>query len=203
MRLVIATLVMVVGVVVATASTALALDESAAPGASVEPAASGLPDAFIDLRPSTELEPLRTWAIAVTGGRSSVEVLGPDDVGSGIFVTVVGQSATVEMTATLPRGWQLTSGECFDAINQLRSDVLVPPDQLVLEVVQGGSYSCEYGSAAAGSTMHAFPITSTEPTGPTGPSVAGWLVVLGVLVGVTGASLVLAVRHRRDASVDP
>jgi hypothetical protein len=123
--------------------------ETARPSPSVEPSGSPLPDAHITLEPFTETIPFRTWAIAVTGGSASVEVLEVVDGGSGFEVIVFGQSATVELTLTLPPELVLVA-ECFDFDNQVTIGGVEPPQRLVLEVVQGGSYTCSYGSECAG-----------------------------------------------------
>jgi hypothetical protein len=128
---------------------------SAAPSTSPDPSASPLADATVVLE-SSDFELTEDWAIAVTGGVASVDVVNvpSGDVG-GFTVNVIGESATVEMTAKQPPGWQLTMSVCTDLDNQVPggSDALVAPRQLVLEVVPGGSYECIFqsgpGSGAA------------------------------------------------------
>ncbi|HEX2469299.1 MAG TPA: hypothetical protein VHK05_01820 [Candidatus Limnocylindrales bacterium] len=159
MRLVVASVALVVGVSIllppATAPTALGQDASVEPSASAsasesaEPSGSPLPDAHITLAPAVEAIPFRTWAVAVTGGTSSVDVLEAEDMGSGFSVTVFGQTATVELTLTLPPDLQLVA-DCFDFDNQVPIGAVEPPQRFVLQVVQGGSYECRYGSECAG-----------------------------------------------------
>jgi hypothetical protein len=159
MRLVVASVALVVGVSIllppATAPTALGQDASVEPSASAsasesaEPSGSPLPDAHITLAPAVEAIPFRTWAVAVTGGTSSVDVLEAEDMGSGFSVTVFGQTATVELTLTLPPDLQLVA-DCFDFDNQVPIGAVEPPQRLVLQVVQGGSYECRYDSECAG-----------------------------------------------------
>ena len=67
-----------------------------APRERIEPSGSALPEARIGLEPDTETIPFRTWAIAVTGGRASVDVLEVADMGSDVAVTVLGETATVD-----------------------------------------------------------------------------------------------------------
>jgi hypothetical protein len=133
----------------ASPSSSASPSPSIAPGPSVEPSGSPLPDASITLEPYTETTPFRTWAVAVTDGRASVDVLEVEDTGSGFSVTVFGQSATIELTLTLPPDLQLVA-DCFDFDSQVSIGAVEPPQRLVLQVVQGGSYACGYGSECAG-----------------------------------------------------
>jgi hypothetical protein len=217
-RLVPATVALLVGAVMllpaATAPTALAQvapsasvepSASVAPSASVEPLGSPLPDAIVELAVGTELEPARNWAIAVTGGSPSVDVVtvrDPTDEYASFTVAVFGQSATVEMTLVLPAGSQLAGATCEDFDEQVNHDTLVPPRQIILEVVQGGHYLCVYGSDAPGEPE------PTEPPAPTAPptdslggaqagsSSDGWPLVLTVMAAAIAASLLIAVRTR-------
>ena len=159
MRLVVASVAMVLGMAIlppaANAPAAFAQEASASPSASVEPSPSAspsqsaepsgspLPDAQITLVPDSETSSFRSWAIAVTGGSASVDVLEVPDGGSEFTVTVLGQSATVELTLTLPPD-QVLVARCFEigAVEQ--------PNRLVLEVVQGGTYECHYDTECAG-----------------------------------------------------
>ena len=163
MRLIGRSVALVLALVLLPAATAFAQDGSAsasastspsasvAPSQSLEPSGSPLPDADITLEPSSESIPFRTWAIAVTGGSASVELLEVEDFGSSFPVTVDGQSATVTMTLTLPPDLVLAV-ECFDFGDQEIGSV-EPPNRLVLEVVQGGSYTCRYDTVCAGPPM--------------------------------------------------
>lgn len=179
----------------ATAPTAFAQDESASASPSAEPLGSPLPDAHITLEPFTETIPFRTWAIAVTGGSASVDVLEVEDFGSGFDVTVFGQSATVELTLTLPPDLVLVA-ECFDFDNQVTIGAVEPPQRLVVDVVQGGSYTCSYGSECAG------------PSGPPHAAVAlfastdGFDVSRPWAISVTGGGAVsLGCSPRRISSL--
>ena len=80
-----------------------------------------LPDARVQLQVGSEGEPTRDWAIAVTGGIPSVDVVTvPDPVdGYALFAGILGESATVELTATLPAGSQLTEATCFSYDEQV------------------------------------------------------------------------------------
>jgi len=126
-------------------------DREVLPNESVESSGSALPDAQVELTVTSETDPVRDWAIAVRGGTPSVDGISvPDPVeGDGWFtVTVLGLSATVEMTVALPAGAELTMGHCFDVNEQIEHVALVAPRRLVVEVVQGGLYLCSYQSSA-------------------------------------------------------
>jgi hypothetical protein len=129
-------------------STALAASPSPSPSESVEPSVSPQPVAHIALEPSTEVIPFRTWAIRVTGGTASVDVIEVDDSGSAFDVTVVGESATVEMSLTLPAELVL-SASCFDYENQVEIGHVEPPQTFAFEVVPDGLYDCRYQTECA------------------------------------------------------
>jgi len=102
-------------------------------------------DAVVSLAPFTDTIPFRTWAIEVAGGNASVDSLEVDDFGSAFHVTVEGQSARVVMTLTLPSDLELAA-ECFQLDSDVPVEILHPPRELILDVVQGGSYTCSYGT---------------------------------------------------------
>lgn len=142
-----AAVVVVALFVPAATSPAFAQNASATP--SVEPSGSPRPDARVALAPSTEMIPFRTWTIAATGGTPSVDVLEVDDSGSAFDVTVSGESATVELTLTLPAE-HVMRASCFDFDNQVEIGHVEPPRQFVFDVVPGGLYDCEYDTECAG-----------------------------------------------------
>ena len=184
-------------------SASVAPSASVPPSASVEPSEPPLPDAEVELDGGT-FEPVANWAIAVTGGTPSVDFVEVDDIGGAFFtVNVFGQSATLEMTATLPTGSQLTLGEC--RVNSLGPDidVLVAPDRLVIEVVQGTNYSCLYVSDAPVAPVPpkegpapTAPPTDSLPVGQTGSSSGDWPLMLALMAAVLAASIMIAVRAR-------
>jgi len=189
----------------ATAPAASAPPRGVVPSGSDEPSGPPLTDAVVDLVVQSEADPVRNWAIAVTGGRPSVDVVTvPDPIdGSAHFtVAVFGQSATVEMTVTLPAGSELIRGSCFDFNEQVEHDALVAPRRLVLEVVRGGRYECLYGSGLAGAPKPTAPSTEMlaepSPSPPSGATPG----VLGVIAAVCAATLLISVRIRRGASLD-
>ena len=148
MRLIVASVVVILGVAMLLPTGAPpAFAQEASPSPSVEPSGSR-PDAGITLEPYTEAESFRTWAIVVSGGSASVDVLDVHDFGSGFSVAVLGQSATVTMTLTIPPDMVL-GADCVDDDSQVPIGAVVSPNRLVLEVVQGGSYTCRYGSECA------------------------------------------------------
>jgi hypothetical protein len=100
---------------------------------------------------------------------------------------VFGASATVQMRTTLPAGWEL-NGTCFDFNDQTQRKALVPPRTLVVDVVAGHEYDCEYGAALAGAGDPRAPATDTVagvPTAVRRPN--DWTPVLAF-----GASLIAA-----------
>ena len=127
---------------------------SVAPSGSVQPSASRPPDAVVELFLGFETETARDWAIKVTGGSPSVDFATVNGVVGGRFtVEVLGPSAQVEMTVTLPSGRVLEHGDCFEPLTGVEHDSFVAPDRIVLQVVQGGFYSCFYGTRQAGPTQ--------------------------------------------------
>ncbi len=138
----------------AAPSASVAPTASTAPSASPEPSGSPVPDAVVELLLSSESEAARDWAIEVTGGSPSAEFVTVEDVvGVRFTVAVLGSSATVEMTVTLPSGRVLDHGGCFEPRTGVEHDSLVAPDRVVLQIIQGGFYSCYYGTRRAGPTQ--------------------------------------------------
>ena len=106
------------------------------------------------------------------------------------------------MTATLAAGSQLIHGTCFDYDQQVQDDVLVAPRRLVVEVVQGDYYECEYASDARGVPEPTEPPDPTIPAtdslagAQTGSSSGGWPPVIVLMAAVVAASLLIAARVR-------
>jgi hypothetical protein len=134
-----------------SASQNAASSPSPSSSASLEPSRSPLLDALVQMDIGSETEPIRDWAIAVSGGVPSVDVLSVPDPTYGWVEFAVAMSeatATVELTATLPAGWRLSQGTCTSDDDPVARDVLVAARQLVFEVRPGVSYQCFYGSAS-------------------------------------------------------
>lgn len=149
MRLVVGSVALVLSVAVllpaAGVPAALAQDESASPPASVVPSASVEPSASATLDVVVELlvepgDPALEWAITVTGGSPSVDILElrEIEIGShGAFtIAMDGPSATVEMTPALPPRWELIIVGCRDDLDPpTEIEPIVEPGGFVLQVV--------------------------------------------------------------------
>ena len=211
MRLVVGSFALVLGVAMllpaASVPAALAQDASASPSASVEPSGSATADVSVELVVEPG-DPALEWAITVTGGSPSVDVLElrEIEIGShGVFtIAMDGPSATVEMTPALPPGWELIMVGCLNDLDPpTEIDPLVEPGGFVLEVVTGRSYSCFPTS---------FPLETPDPANPTDPTLPptdtlaglppvpvseGLPIILAAMVGAIAGSLLLGVRARR------
>jgi hypothetical protein len=174
-------------------------DSGLAASVSAAASASAPADAVVSLTVDTELDPVRNWSIAVIGGIASTKVVTvPDPTdGSGTFsVAVFGASATVQMRTTLPVGLEL-NGTCFDHNDQVQHKALAPPRTLVVEVVAGHEYDCNYGTALA---------TAGEPTAPATDLVArvptavrrphDWMPVVAFAASLIAALGLISARAR-------
>lgn len=223
--LIVATVALLFGAaVLLPAGTAPPAFAQVAPSASVEPSASPVPtapasdpcmevdpevpechDADFFLTVHSASDPVRDWAIDVTGGVPNVDVFTVPDPSVGdylVTMTMSGASAIVEMTATLPAGSRLIRGTCFDFSNQVPHDVLVPPRRLVFEVVRGSSHQCSYQSDAHGVPEPTAPPTDSLADAQTGSS-EGWPLVLALMAPVMAAGLLIAVRARHRSHGAP
>jgi hypothetical protein len=198
MRIVVTTVATALGAaLLIPAVTAPSAVGQVVPSASAPPSGSPLPDARVELSVSSELDPVRNWAIAVTDGTASVDnVTVPDNASILFAVTVFGATATVEMTATLPAGGRLTLGTCFDQREQVGHDALADSRRLVLEVVPGGFYDCVYASNVAGPPEPTVPATDALADVRTGFSPGGWPIALAMLAAVMAASVLIGIRAR-------
>ena len=162
----------------------------------VDPDLAECHDAEIDLNIEPG-EPVREWTIAVTGGVPIADVVVLDPSYAVLLtLTMSGESAIVEMTATLPAGARLIWGRCFDMSDEVRFDVLVPPRRLVLEVARGSAYECWYRSDFEGAPAPTAPPTDSVASGQRGSSAGSWRTVLAVMAAVITVGLLVAVRAR-------
>lgn len=196
MRLVVATVGMLLGAAIllpgVNAPTAVA---QVAPSASVDPTGSSPPPNLVqvDLFDESNSPVGRTWHIAVAGGTAEPNVVTLDDLGAAFLVFFSGPSATVEMTVTLPPGWELKHGVCFFHDESVRRDVLAGPRRLVFEVFPNGDASCDYSVGRSGG---ATPPPTDSLGAQTGSSPDGWPMVLALMAAVIAASGLIAVRAR-------
>lgn len=215
MRLVVGSVALVLSVAVllpaAGVPAALAQDESASPPASVVPIASVEPSASATLDVVVELlvepgDPALEWAITVTGGSPSVDILElrEIEIGShGAFtIAMDGPSATVEMTPALPPRWELIIVGCLDDLDPpTEIEPIVEPGGFVLQVVTGRDYICFPTSFLLETPDPAdptLPPTDTLAGLPPVPASGGLPIVLAVMVGVIAGSLLVGVRARRS-----
>ena len=134
--------------------------------ASVEPSASVVPsaapsepcmmvdpdlpechDAEVFLRVNSA-EPVREWAIDVTGGVPHDDVLVPEPELGRPLDPDDARRVGHRRDDRDPAGWRAvrSTAPASTSATRCRFDVLVPPGRLVLEVVRGGGYQCWYRS---------------------------------------------------------
>ena len=158
--------------------------------------------------PSDEFDISRPWPISVSGGRAIAYKVGwpritalrlvqdpefPDLILGAFLVEVLGQTATVEMTAPLPPGEMLVSAGCSRDVDGRIYSVLAAPRRMVFEVVPLNDYICD-ARARPGS----LPPTDTPSGAPPDATASWWPMVFAVVAGVVAARLLVGGRARRD-----